>query len=119
VLPLGDFSHIKDLPAMFRQCKATEDRDLNAIEFLVEHVSGMGQLIEETEHEFEAEEEDGDKPHAPVQFHFEQQQQIICFYHCIKVPAIKPLPALPLNTVPTHRVYISDYISNIFRPPIS
>lgn len=119
VLPLGDFSHIKDLPAMFRHCKATEDKDLNAVEFLFEHVSGLGQLVEETEHAFEGEEEDGDKPHAPVQFHFEQQQQIICFYHSIKVPAIKPIPSLPINMASNHKVYISDYISKIFRPPIA
>ncbi len=102
---------------MFQHCKATEDRDLNVVEFLVEHVSGIGQLIEETEHEFE-EEEEGDKPHAPVQFHFEQQQQIICFHQSIKVPSIKPTLALSLNTVSTDEAHISDYISKIFRPPI-
>lgn len=104
---------------MFRHCQATEDKDLNAVEFLFEHVSGLGQLIEETEHEFEAEEEDGDKPHAPVQFNFEQQQQIICVCHSVKMPALKPLAALPVNPALTHKVYISNYISNIFRPPIA
>jgi len=43
---MGDFAMLKDLPEMFRHCKATEDRDLNVFEFLTEHVSPIGQLIE-------------------------------------------------------------------------
>lgn len=106
------------MPAAFQHCKATEDHDLNVFEFLVEHVSGVGQLIEETEHQFGEEEEDGDKPHAPLQFHFEQQQ-VICSHHQIKAPAIKPVPVTLVNAVINHKVYISDYISKIFRPPIA
>ena len=63
-LPMGDFAMLKDLPEMFRHCKATEDKDLNVFEFLTEHVSPIGQLIEGAEHEAE---EDGDKPHEPIQ----------------------------------------------------
>jgi len=116
VLPLGDFSVVKGLPAAFQHCKATENKDLNVFEFLAEHVCGIGQLIEETEHEFELD-KDGDKPHAPIQFSFEQQQ-IICFYQQVKVLAIKPVSELLPVSVLNDKVYISDYISKIFRPPI-
>jgi hypothetical protein len=116
-LPFADFSVIKDLPEMFRHCKATEDHDLNIFEFFTEHVSGLGQLVEGTEHEDE-EEEDGDKPHAPLQFHFEQQQ-IICINHYVKMPVVKPAPEIKSRVVLVNGVYISTYIANIFRPPIA
>ncbi len=100
---------------MFKQCKETEDSDLNVLEFLAEHVSGVGQLVEGNEHD--SDDDDGDKPHVPVQFHFEQQQ-IICIHQQVRTLIIKPLPTLPLNAVVNDKIYISDYISNIFRPPI-
>ena len=101
---------------MYKHCKATEDTDLNVLEFVFEHVSGIGQLVEGIEHDFEAE-ENGDKPHAPIQFSSEQQQ-LICFHQNIKLPAVKPIPLLSVNFVSSDNTYISDYISNIFRPPV-
>lgn len=102
---------------MFQQCKATEDEDLNVFEFLTEHVSGIGQLVEGIEHQFEDEEE-GDKPHAPIQFQFEQQQ-IVCTQQQVKTPVLKPIRLVNISHVVNDEVYISDYISKIFRPPIA
>ncbi len=116
ILPFGDFSVIKDLPGMFNHCKATEDTDLNVFEFLTEHVSGLGQLIEGNEHG-EEEGEENDKPHAPVQIHFEQQK-VICESQAVTAPAAKPLPLPELRALPTGIAYIADYVSAIFRPPI-
>ena len=113
--PMGDFAVLKSLPEMFQHCKATEDKDLTVFEFLFEHVSGIGQLVEGLEHVFE--DEEGDKPHSPIHFHFEQQQ-IICAYYTVKAPAIKHAQTAVLSNVLDSRVYVSDYISIIFRPPI-
>jgi hypothetical protein len=35
LLPLGDFSILPDLPKMYAHCKATEDKDLTLIEFVL------------------------------------------------------------------------------------
>ena len=113
---MGDFAVLKNLPEMFQHCKATEDNDLNVVEFLFEHVSGVGQLIEGIEHEFEAD-EDCDKPHEHIPFRFEQQQ-IICVYQTVKAPAIKHLVTAIVCPVTDSKVYVSAYISKIFRPPI-
>jgi hypothetical protein len=117
ILPLGDFSVIKDLPSMFRHCKATEDRDLDVFEFLAIHVSGMGQVIEGLLHF--TPDEPSDKPHAPVQFTF-QQQQIVAIVYQTKVPAVKPVSPVINFLCPTdNNLYTSDYTLSILRPPIA
>jgi hypothetical protein len=112
---MGDFAVLKDLPEMFRHCKATEDRDLDVFEFFTEHVFPIGQLIEGTEHEPE---EDGDKPHTPIHdINFGQITATVVskfafstmrFYH------------MDVNEHSIHQdtFFASDYISKIFRPPI-
>lgn len=117
LLPLGDLSILPDLPNMYTQCKATEDKDLNVFEFITEHVSGIGQLVAGLEHD-SGDDDDGDKPHTPVQFHF-QVQIIDCRVVVVQLPCIKqyaqPAAALPMQSA----AYVADYISKIFRPPIA
>ncbi len=117
LLPMGDFSLLKELPQMYQHCKATEDKDLSIFEFLTEHVSGIGQMMEATEHETD-QEEDGDKPHSPDQFHFKQQTAFYYYQEVKKSPPIKPTSLVKTKTELKDQVYISDYISKIFRPPI-
>lgn len=112
---MGDFAMLKDLPEMFRHCKATEDRDLNVFEFLTEHVSPIGQLIEGAEHEAE---EDGDKPHEPIQSI--NCGQITVFVISQFAFSITQFYHTNLKQHPIHNdtFFASDYISKIFHPPI-
>lgn len=113
---MGDFSIVPDLPSMFRHCRATEDRDLNVFEFFTIHVSGVGQLIEGLQHF--TPDEPGDKPHAPVQFTF-QQQQIVAIVHQIQIPTVKPVAPVPnFSSGNDKSAYTSDYFLSILRPPI-
>ncbi len=87
------------------------------VEFFLEHVTGIGQIIEGIEHEEESDEAN-DKPHAPVQFHF-QQQQIAFVTVSEKVPVAKPVTPqnriLPVND----KVCLSGHLAGVFRPPIA
>jgi hypothetical protein len=112
---MGDFAMLKDLPEMYRHCKATEDKDLNVFEFLTEHVSPIGQLMEGTEHESE---EDGDKPHEPIQSI--SCGQTIDFVVSQFSFSITQFFRIDVKVHPIHNdtFFASDYISKIFRPPI-
>lgn len=114
-LPMGDFSLLKDLPEMYRHCKAKEDKDLNIFEFLTEHVSPIGQLIESVEHETE---EDGDKPHEPIQsVNYGQVSVFVLTQFAFSVKQIYHIPAKE-HAIQNDTFFASDYISKIFRPPI-
>jgi hypothetical protein len=112
---MGDFAMLKDLSEMFRHCKATEDKDLNVFEFLTEHVSPIGQLIEGAEHEPE---EDGDKPHEPIQSI--NCGQTIAFVISQFAFSITQFYHIDIKQHHIHNdtFFASDYISKIFRPPI-
>lgn len=103
-----------DLPEMFRHCRDTEDPDLNVFEFLTEHVSAIGQLMEGIDHD---DEESDDKPHVPVAYHSQLQVSYIAQRFTARIE--KPVISIPKVFAPaTEQVYISAYISSIFRPPI-
>ena len=36
--PMCDFSMVKDIPQMYQHCKATEDKDLTAFDFITDHL---------------------------------------------------------------------------------
>lgn len=113
-LPMGDFAVLKDLPEMFRHCKATEDRDLNVLEFMAEHVTPIGQLIEAAEHESE---EDGDKPHEPIQsLNCGQFSAFMTTSFAFTITRFHPIEVK--YTMQNDTFFPADYISKIFRPPI-
>ncbi len=117
-LPLGDFSLLKDLPAMYQHCKATEDPGLGVLEFLVEHVSGVGQIMEGIEHENELD-EDGDKPHAPI---YPTPTVTYIYYTTPFFTAPKASKILPIcNEFPIYKkaIYTLAINTSVFRPPIA
>lgn len=117
-LPMGDFAVMKDLPQMYRHCKATEEADLTVCDFLFEHVSGVGQLWEGFEHEFIEPEEKGNNEHAPLPYSFEQQQ-IVCIYYSTKIPALRHFQTADTCVTAYTRTYVSRYMSSVFRPPMN
>jgi len=114
-LPMGDFAMLKYLPEMFRHCKAKEDKDLNFFEFLTEHVSPIGQLIEGAEHEPEV---DGEKRHEPIQSI--NCGQTIAFVISEFAFSITQFYHIDVKQHLIHKdtFFASEYISKIFRPPI-
>ena len=110
LLPQGDFASLPDLPKMYAHCKATEDSDLNVFDFVEEHLLMIDDLMVEDS-------EPQDRPHQPVQFHHiyapvtvAVPQQIAIVEH----PAIIEKTSMPIFD----EIYLSDYPSSVFRPPI-
>ena len=100
---------------MYRHCRSSEDADLTVFEFMTEHLSPIGQLVDCMG--YDDDHEDSDKPHAPIQLNC--QQVLVAISHPVKAPLIKASPTIK-RIVPLYRegVYVSDYISTILRPPI-
>ena len=60
ILPLGNFSVLVDLPAMYRHCKMYEDKDLTPIDFITDHLICLDSLIDSHSNG------DEQKPHQPL-----------------------------------------------------
>ena len=58
-MPMGDFSSITDLPAMYRNCKATEDKDMTPLDFITDHLVDIDCIFDAHENG------DEQKPHTP------------------------------------------------------
>lgn len=113
--PHADFSVIGDWPEIYNHCKATEDKDLNLIEFITEHVSPIGQLIECVEHDMGDNE---DKPHVPMKVSslsgtvmYCQTMQPLPLQSCYQ-PYTKPITGFKNKLFSTH------HLTLVFRPPI-
>jgi hypothetical protein len=109
LLPQGDFSTLPDLPHMYAHCKATEDHDLTIPDFIEEHLFMLDDLMGEQP-------EPEDKPHQPVQFHHIYDPVIVAVRQELKteVPTTTKATAMPV----WDDVYLSDFPSSVFRPPI-
>ena len=110
-LPQGGFSALTDLPEMYRHCKATEDKDMTPLDFLTDHLINIDGLFDKHENG------DEQKPHAPFQFHHQQAQ------NSFLVQEFKTAGnniSIVQATIPTYEehIYLSNYLSLVFRPPI-
>jgi hypothetical protein len=109
-LPDGDFAVIVDLPQMYVNCKATEDKDMTAFDFITDHLIDIDGI-------FNQQEDGGDKPHTPVQFHhsgkpvnFVNQPQ--------QIAVVKPVPPVLHNALYIQSNICYGYVSGVFRPPV-
>jgi len=108
---MGDFSMLKEIPEMYRHCKATEDKDMTPLDFITDHLINIDGLFDKHENG------DAQKPHTPPQTQHQGQTTIsFITYFSFSVIPFHPLKAKP--AIPADNFSTSDYISNIFRPPI-
>ena len=110
LLPQGDFAALPDLPRMYAHCKATEDRDLTIPDFIEEHLFMMDDLMGEQP-------EPEDKPHQPVQFHHTYAPVTVAVRQVltpVEMPAIVEKTEIRV----CDDVYLSDYPTSVFRPPM-
>ena len=110
-LPMGDFSVIQDLPQMYSHCKATEDKDMTAIDFITDHLINIDCIFDKHDNG------DEQKPHTPIQFRHSQSQTTFIaqqFYFSI----IKPTSPQIKHPIFFEDFNLTDYKSRIFRPPI-
>ncbi len=112
ILPIGDFSTIGDIPDMFRHCKATEDKDLTAFDFVTDHLINIDGLFDGHNHL------DEQKPHKP--FHSQFQHHIFQIVQKNKTHEFIVEHDF-INNLKHSCFYSSNYsfqtISSIFHPP--
>ena len=115
-LPLGNFSTLVRLPAMYDHCQATEDPDLDLADFVFEHLMNLDGIFEPHEQE-----EDGDKPHQIVDYY--QSNSVTPLKEKIPVFEFKNRSVVfSFDKKPTS-IYKNQLYSyhpgySIFRPPI-
>lgn len=112
-LPLGDFSTLQDIPEMYNHCKATEHRDMTALDFVTDRLINIDGIFDKHKNG------DEQKPHSPIKTQ-----------HVVPTVAFQAMSIFPLSVKKTYAsekkifpflsdIYIvSDYISKLFRPPI-
>lgn len=111
-LPLGDFSFLRDIPQMYSQCKAIEDKDMTAFDFITDHLLNIDGLFDQHENG------DPQKPHHPMQYnHHAQVNFSLIPYFVFSVTLLHPDDVK--TVIPFDNSILSDYTSVIFRPPIS
>lgn len=110
-LPMGDFTILKDIPQMYRHCRATEDKDINPVDFITEHLLNIDGIFEKHQNN------DEEKPHHPFQNHNYQQTTFsFLTYFSISVMSFSPIKVEPI--ISDEIVLSSNYTSKILRPPI-
>lgn len=110
---MGNFSTLQDLPEMYRHCKANEDKDMTVLDFVTDHLINIDGIFDKHENG------DEQKPHSPIQN--QHTSQVVSFQFptafIFKTANIfcktETFLSLSANFFP------SDYISNIFRPPMT
>ncbi len=113
LLPMGDFSTLCDLPKMYEHCKVTEDPDMDIPDFITEHLLDIDGLLGINE-----EHDENEKPHQPVQFHHQSIQiNFVSKFEGVNIPLLPS--SVTDKSVVRDKVYHSDYLDSVFRPPIA
>ena len=109
-VPEGDFSLLSQLPALYWHCKATEDADMNFIDFITDHLINVDGIFDKHLPG------DDQKPHQPFQFHhFQHVFEYVTAYLQVNVSK----PSFGLNTIDllrNTRIH-SNNLACIFHPP--
>lgn len=110
VLPGGDLGIMAELPAMYRQCKATEHHDMTLLEFVTDHLLPFDSMVDPHPPG------DQQRPHKPMHHRAGTNP----YAPLTKPPtAMATVPsALPQEQLPELRaLYHFDPLVAVFRPP--
>ena len=114
-LPMSDFSVIENLPKMYANCKATEDKDMTPIDFITDHLVNIDSLFDKHNHG------DEQKPHKNIDFTL--HHSITSFFQEITTIEFHNNKTAISNAVQIpdyeNSLYFHNPISSLFRPPIN
>ncbi len=111
LLPGGDVSLLRDLPAMYVHCKATEDKDLTPLDFITDHLTCFDALLDTHPPG------DEQRPHAPAPTNRTHVPlPIEAFLHSTHVPVAPSLPISGSSVPISHYRFLHS--SQVFRPPL-
>ena len=110
---MGSFSILPDLPKMYSNCKANEDKDMTPFDFVTDHLLNLDGILDKHDNG------DEQKPHTPIQT--QNHSQITLFQF---ISPFKFKMNLIKNIEPKKIIYsfetlsVSSYTSKVFHPPI-
>ncbi len=111
LLPSSDFARLMDLPQMYDHCKSHEDADMTPLDFITDHLLNIDGIFDKHENG------DDQKPHTPIAC--SHQSNINLFSSPIKDINFRDVIIISeLKSVVIERYFVSDFFSEIFRPPI-
>lgn len=111
ILPSADFSIIPNLPELYAHCKETEDKDMNLVDFITDHLMNIDGIFDAHENG------DEQKPHEPFDHQINSSFAFLMFH---PIPELsQPKETIQSSVITPNKVYQFDFIGNIFRPPIS
>lgn len=107
---MGDFSMLEDLPDMYRNCKATEDKDMTNFDFLTDHLINIDGLFDKHSNG------DKQKPHQSNQISHHVQKPI--HFSAYSTYLVQYLYSISIELSSDTVVFIPlRFISEIFHPP--
>lgn len=110
LFPMGDMSYVRELPQMYDHC-ATEDPDINACDFVFEHLLNIHDEDDDAGEEHE-------KPHQAMYGHAPVQVVATQQHSKVIIPVSFILwynkATFPLTPGDAFR---RGYLSGVFRPP--
>jgi hypothetical protein len=103
---------MQDLPEMYRHCKSTEDKDMTLIDFVTDHLVNIDGIFDQHD------KGDEQKPHEskPLEHQVQTNTLLISYLvFSIKITLANQIK----SAIPSNNFLPSDYVSEIFRPPIA
>jgi len=111
-LPQGNFSVLPNLSEMYAHCKATEDKDMDLVDFITDHLVNFDGIFDDHDHG------DEQKPHSPLTVNLLKSALDIYFLKFTEYVFVEFLQReIKLNDY-LSCFYKSDFKLLIFRPPI-
>ncbi len=111
ILPSADFSIIPNLPELYAHCKETEDKDMNLVDFITDHLMNIDGIFDAHDNG------DEQKPHEPFDHQINYSFVFLVFNHIPKLS--QPKEIIQERVIIPTKIYQFDFIGKIFRPPIS
>jgi hypothetical protein len=110
ILPSGDFSMLPQLPEMYAHCKANEDKDMNVLDFITDHLLNWDMV-------FDQHTQDEQKPH---QQNFHPTLTVFLFatyFPEVDFDIAKAFQSQKITFV--NKSYGLETDKRLFRPPIA
>jgi hypothetical protein len=112
LLPMGDFATLQELPQMYHNCKATEDKDMTIFDFLTDHLFNIDSIFDDHKNDDQKPHQTNQFPHANLTLLFQNNFNFIFQEKRTIQTEIRVLPLY-------FGIFLkADCIFKIFKPPI-
>jgi hypothetical protein len=112
LLPLGDFSLMRDLPGMYESYTKVVNEEPDVLDFIGDYLLHGKELLGHNKYDNTSQHDAG------LQFQHQASSLTIAFFHVNTAPS--HLPAI-IKVYPLQRdnISTSDYQNELFRPPLA